>query len=157
MSSDKRKYLHEYYEKHKVKIRKRARAWRKANPEHSAKLQAKNYQENKQRYKDKAKLFSKKHPNKRKKIARKSHLKITFNMSLEDFSNRLKKQRKRCAGCGAKLRRDDCNIDHNHACCPGKKSCGKCVRGILCSPCNQALGLLRDSVKTLLKLVKYLS
>lgn len=28
------------------------------------------------------------------------------------------------------------NVDHNHACCEGKRSCGWCVRGLLCHTCN---------------------
>jgi len=31
-------------------------------------------------------------------------------------------------------------VDHDHACCPGWKSCGKCVRGMLCEGCNIVLG-----------------
>ncbi len=33
-------------------------------------------------------------------------------------------------------------VDHDHACCPGKYSCGKCVRGVLCFSCNTKLGFV---------------
>lgn len=35
-------------------------------------------------------------------------------------------------------------VDHDHSCCPGKKSCGKCIRGLLCSICNRRLGHLEN-------------
>lgn len=35
-------------------------------------------------------------------------------------------------------------IDHDHDCCPGKVSCGQCVRGALCAPCNSMLAHARD-------------
>lgn len=35
-------------------------------------------------------------------------------------------------------------VDHDHKCCPGKESCGACVRGLLCSPCNSMLAHARD-------------
>lgn len=47
-------------------------------------------------------------------------------------------------------------VDHDHACCPGERSCGVCVRGFLCGNCNSAIGLLGDSVDVALRASAYL-
>jgi hypothetical protein len=50
----------------------------------------------------------------------------------------------RCAICQELT--DQLAVDHDHSCCPTKtRSCGKCVRGLLCRNCNLALGYLRDN------------
>lgn len=36
------------------------------------------------------------------------------------------------------------SVDHDHACCPGERSCGECVRGLLCVMCNRMLTALED-------------
>jgi hypothetical protein len=36
------------------------------------------------------------------------------------------------------------HIDHDHFCCPGRRSCGKCVRGALCQTHNVALGYIEQ-------------
>jgi hypothetical protein len=47
--------------------------------------------------------------------------------------------------------------DHDHACCPQKsRSCGKCIRGILCFGCNVMLGCAKDSESTLHNAIDYL-
>jgi hypothetical protein len=48
------------------------------------------------------------------------------------------------------------SIDHDHSCCPGSGSCGKCIRGLLCSNCNTFLGNAKDSIEILQAAIKYL-
>lgn len=47
-------------------------------------------------------------------------------------------------------------VDHDHSCCPGKSSCGRCVRGLLCRRCNKAIGAFEDDVDLLRASVEYL-
>ena len=48
-------------------------------------------------------------------------------------------------------------IDHDHVCCPNKKSCGRCVRGVLCGKHNLALGLFNDNPMELNKALDYIN
>lgn len=57
-----------------------------------------------------------------------------------------------CEACGS---REKLGIDHDHNCCSGPKSCGKCIRGVLCSKCNTAEGLL-GSVENITGLLEYM-
>lgn len=48
-------------------------------------------------------------------------------------------------------------VDHDHGCCVGQKSCGRCIRGLLCARCNNAIALLGDTKKGVERALKYLS
>lgn len=48
------------------------------------------------------------------------------------------------------------HVDHDHLCCPGGKTCGKCVRGKLCAGCNIGLGAFRDNAASLVKAAAYI-
>jgi hypothetical protein len=47
-------------------------------------------------------------------------------------------------------------VDHDHSCCPGPTSCGECARGLLCGPCNQTVGRLRDDPEAFARAAAYL-
>lgn len=62
-----------------------------------------------------------------------------------------------CAICRQPCRLGALSIDHDHACCPaGDRSCGECIRGLLCRTCNVALGNMRDDPTLLRRAAEYL-
>lgn len=83
-----------------------------------------------------------------------------YKLSLDRYREILASQGGRCAICGidapTDIRTSRFHVDHDHACCPGTKSCGKCVRGLLCHACNTALGNFKDSPENLLSALGYL-
>ncbi len=91
-------------------------------------------------------------------VRRKSRLKTIYNTTPEKIQELFESQERCCAVCqttdpGGK----PWSIDHDHSCCPGEKSCGKCIRGVLCMKCNNALGCINDSVEILIRAIKYLN
>lgn len=48
-------------------------------------------------------------------------------------------------------------VDHDRSCCPTHRTCGQCVRGLLCSSCNTGLGHLKDDVTILRAAIEYLA
>jgi hypothetical protein len=48
------------------------------------------------------------------------------------------------------------SVDHDHKCCSGPTSCGACVRGLLCRPCNDMLGHARDDWQMFARAIRYL-
>lgn len=86
------------------------------------------------------------------------HVWVKYRLRYDKYEAMLAAQGGRCAICCT----DDPGmgrrwaIDHDHACCPTEKSCGRCVRGLLCHQCNRLLGDARDSVETLRAAIDYL-
>lgn len=80
---------------------------------------------------------------------RKWWLQHSYGLSLADYFDLRAKQNGGCAACGRKPEDDlGLHVDHNH-------QTGK-VRGLLCSGCNTALGLLREDTKAIRGLLEYI-
>lgn len=86
---------------------------------------------------------------------RNQYLVRNYNMTIDEFEDRVNAQGGKCAACKIVSPRT-LHVDHDHLCCPELKSCGKCVRGIICSSCNQTLGFMKDSRRSIERLSEYL-
>jgi len=77
------------------------------------------------------------------------------SMTMEQYVALRVAQADRCGACKEPLRFDEpraVTVDHDPRCCQyeslsagrakGPVSCGKCVRALLCGPCNRAVGFL---------------
>lgn len=114
----------------------RARAWRKLSPE-KAKAAVQRYQKS-----DRNRLQANR---------RRSHIKNTYGITVEEYEQMLAAQNNRCAICktdkpsgpGKKL-----FVDHDHE--------TGTVRGLLCCKCNFMIGHAVDGIPTLRAAVRYL-
>lgn len=75
-----------------------------------------------------------------------------FGISEKQYEQMLEDQKHCCAICGSKesgdKRSSRLSVDHCHL--TGK------IRGLLCSSCNKALGLMKDSINSLTMAIAYL-
>lgn len=82
----------------------------------------------------------------------------TYGLTSIDYIKMLVAQDFRCKMCDKEGR---LVIDHDHNCCnngPGKKrSCGKCVRGLICHKCNVFIGMYEANPEILVRMEKYLN
>lgn len=83
-------------------------------------------------------------------VSRKTHIKMKYGISWEEFERVYSTQDGRCAICTKELQkasRDTC-IDHDHL--------TGVIRGVLCRKCNTGLGQFCDDLLVLKKAVTYL-
>lgn len=94
-------------------------------------------------------------PEHRRKVLSAQH-RSRYGITLDEKDAMLAAQGGVCAACGdSESKGHGWATDHDHKCCPGR-SCGECVRAILCTNCNLALGQVGDSIERLEALIAYL-
>jgi hypothetical protein len=78
---------------------------------------------------------------------RRRMLKQKYKLTEAAFEAMLHAQGGRCAICREEQPsgRGAFHVDHDRACCPGIRSCGECVRSLLCARCNPGIGNFREN------------
>ena len=80
-----------------------------------------------------------------------------FNITQEQYDSILQKQGGMCKICKKDNKGKRLCIDHDHSCCSGRYSCGKCIRGLLCNQCNRFIGEVNEDIDRLKSMVKYIT
>ena len=47
-------------------------------------------------------------------------------------------------------------VDHDHDCCSEEKTCGNCLRALLCGSCNAGLGWFKHDIKIMSSAIAYM-
>ena len=97
------------------------------------------------------KEYRQKNKDKVSEIERKSKMKKTYGIAIEDYDRMLKEQGGGCAICNSIVpseRTKYFTVDHCH-------ETGK-VRGLLCVKCNRGLGLFNDQIQRIQNAAEYL-
>lgn len=95
--------------------------------------------------------------NRRKKAAHERYVQKTYSLAPGEYDELYDFQGGRCAICArATGATKNLAVDHDHGCCSGPTSCGRCVRGLVCGPCNSMLAHVRDNPAVFRRGVTYL-
>ena len=92
-------------------------------------------------------------------VKRDGYLKRTYGIDTKTYEKMLEQNNGGCYICGKTQQENGkyLAVDHDHSCCSNYRvSCGKCVRGILCDPCNRAVGLLKDNAENAMAVAIYI-
>jgi hypothetical protein len=110
--------------------------WSSYYAENSAQMIARKIERHKERYAEDSAYH------------RRNHLRAKFRMTLEEYEAKLASQGGCCAICAATTPGGKwgpsgrLHVDHDHDCCPGTKTCGACIRDLLCNGCNNGTGIV---------------
>lgn len=131
-----------YRASHREECRERTKEWTHNHPTERYKAQ----REWKKRNPDKVAIYGR-----RGTLSR-------HHINEVQYDNLLKQQNGICLLCGMpETATNKFAVDHDHTCCSGKKSCGKCIRGIIHARCNSGIGQLNDDPVLIMKAYIYLT
>lgn len=89
---------------------------------------------------------------------RRHHLLSRYGLTVEGYLALSEKQGGVCLICHQPEEGNlSLAVDHDHDCCPGERTCGQCIRGLLCNRCNNGLGYFRHDTALLEQAAAYLT
>lgn len=143
------KYMREYNEINKERLKAARDAKHAANPEKRIEANRKWAANNKEKKEQYCKEWKIANPDRAKSMARKAHLKYHYNITPEEFDSMLSAQNNSCGICyrqfGGKVK---LHVDHCHE--------TNKVRALLCHRCNTAIGSFQESSELLRSAAAYL-
>lgn len=76
-------------------------------------------------------------------------MKVNYSLSPGEYKALFEAQGGKCYTCGPWTNNRGLSrrlsVDHDHSCCLEPPICGKCIRGLICGPCNDLIGQVGDS------------
>lgn len=133
------------------------KAWRLANPEKRVEQSKRYYQKHPETSQRSTRKYTEANPEKVKARLVKNWLRSLYGLTEHQYQELWDSQNGKCAVCNElETKGKRLHVDHDHSCCPGEETCGKCIRGLLCGKCNTGLGMFNDKEITLLNAVQYL-
>ena len=87
-----------------------------------------------------AERFAARNPQQWSENTRWQRIASKYGLTREQYEALVASQDGKCAICDSADRA--LVVDHDHFCCPDRNTCGQCLRGLICSPCNLKLGWL---------------
>jgi hypothetical protein len=92
-----------------------------------------------------------------RRCEREKSLLHNFGITLAQYEAMLGVQGGGCAICGGTSKDGrPLAVDHDHTCCPGARTCGRCVRKLLCGDCNLGIGYFDDNIERMQTAIAYL-
>jgi hypothetical protein len=150
------------------------RQWKTENKQHCKKYRAKYYTEHKEKELDMAKVWLKENRTPQQSAAATKKWTMAhpeyplryrlsrYGITEDEYNAMLMAQCGVCLICekppkGGIKSSSKLNIDHDHKCCPGQKSCGKCVRALLCHTCNLLVGRIEKDYDLVMRMIDYIA
>jgi len=98
------------------------------------------YAKDSEKWRARSKKWVKDNPIMARRVQKHADLMARYGISLETYEKMCADQQGKCAICG-EIPTDALNVDHDHE----KEGKPEAVRGLLCTCCNRAFGLMKES------------